>query len=129
MILNRLLKLIRQNVKIWKKIKKDNKMFYFCFYIIIITTSTNETEIKMTTQINATQMKQGDLISFYGAEFILDEVKSTGIGTKDEVYWAKGICLSPSESMMNDTYFYDAITGECSWVFQGNANRKLIKLN
>jgi len=83
----------------------------------------------MTTQINATQMQQGDVISFYGAEFILGEVKSCNVGTKEEVYWAKGVCLNPPTEMLNDYYFYDAATGEYAWQFQGNANRQLTKLN
>jgi hypothetical protein len=82
----------------------------------------------MTIQINATQMKQGDVISFYGSEFTLGEVHSRYVGTDEEVYWAKGICTKPSENMINDPYFFNAITGEYAWQFQGNSNRNLTKV-
>lgn len=83
----------------------------------------------MQTQINATQMQQGDVISFYGAEFTLGEVHSVHVGTEEEVYWAKGVTTNPPAEMLNDTYFFDAMTGEYSWQFQGNARRTLTKVN
>jgi hypothetical protein len=81
------------------------------------------------TQINATEMQQGDIISFNGAEFILGEVKNSGVGTDKEVYWAIGVCNNPTKSMLNDSYFYNFKTKQCEWQFQGNAKRKLIKVN
>ena len=83
----------------------------------------------MNTQINAAQMKQGDVISFYGAEFTLGEVKSKNVGTEEEVYWAKGVCNNPPENMLNDFYFYDKNTGKYTWQFQGNSYRTMIKTN
>jgi hypothetical protein len=83
----------------------------------------------MNTQINATQMKQGDVISFYGAEFILGEVKSRNVGTEEEVYWARGVCINPPVDMLNDYYFYDPLTKEYAWQFQGNSYRTMIKAN
>ena len=80
-------------------------------------------------QINATQMQQGDIISFDGAEFILGEVKSEGVGTQEEVYWAIGVCNNPTESMLNNNCFYNFKTKQCEWQFQGNAKAKLFKVN
>ncbi|MEY2630752.1 MAG: hypothetical protein RLZZ469_1649 [Bacteroidota bacterium] len=79
-----------------------------------------------TEQINATQMKEGDLIVFYGGVFKLGEVNS-----RDGVYRSIGICKEPSESMSkasNYFYFYDGLMNEWLWVFQGNENRMLSRV-
>jgi hypothetical protein len=82
----------------------------------------------MKQLINASEMKQGDVISFYGSEFTLGEVYSRYVGTNEEVYWSKGICTNPQKDMINDPYFFNAITGEYAWQFQGNSNAKLTKI-
>jgi hypothetical protein len=82
----------------------------------------------MKNQINATQMKQGDVISFYGAEFTLGEVFKSKCHD-DDTYYAKGICTKLSAQILNNNYFYNAITGEYSWTFQGNKLATLIKVN
>lgn len=82
----------------------------------------------MQVEINATEMQQGDVISFYGALFTLGEVHSCDVGTSEQVYWAKGICTNPPVEMLNDYYFYDNLTGEYSWQFQGNERRTLTKV-
>ena len=83
----------------------------------------------MTTQINATQMQQGDVISFYGAEFTLCEVKSRNVGTEEEVFWAKGVCKKPSQQMIDAGAYFTDDRINYQWQFQGNANRTLTKVN
>jgi hypothetical protein len=85
-------------------------------------------ELEMT-QINATQMKQGDIIQFYGATFELGEVVGKVDRDADLVCAATGICINPSEAMVNNPYFYNALTGVYSWRFQGNKNATLVKVN
>jgi flavin-dependent dehydrogenase len=76
-------------------------------------------------RINATEMQQGDVISFYGGEFVLGHVSS-----KDGVYWATGVCKVPSDSMISSSaYFpFDPTLGGYTWQFQGNDQRYLFKV-
>ena len=85
----------------------------------------------METTINATQMKQGDVIRFYGAEFVIGEVYSRNVGTKDEVYWATGTTKTPSKAMLSvpSRYFPKNEAGEYTWGFQGNSFAHLTKVN
>jgi len=83
----------------------------------------------MTKLINITEMKQGDVIGFYGAEFTLGEVQSKYLGTSEEVYWAIGTCENPSDEMLNNYYFYNPMTKAYTWQFQGNSNVSLTKVN
>lgn len=79
----------------------------------------------MTTQILATDMKQGMQVQAHGALFTLGEVFN-----REGVYWSKGVCKAPSEFMQGSkAYFDDCNTGEWSWQFQGNKYRTLTIVN
>lgn len=80
---------------------------------------------KLKKQINASQMREGDVIFFEGAEFVLGEVNVSHYDNQLPVYYALGVCNDPSETMINNPYFYNAVTGRYTWVFQGNKRRML----
>lgn len=74
--------------------------------------------------INASQMKQGDIIQFYGAEFTLGEVFN-----RDGVYWSEGKSSNPSDAMLSAPYYFPKDdNGLYIWKFQGNELRQLTKI-
>ncbi len=79
--------------------------------------------------MKATEMQQGDIISFYGAEFVLGEVKSRDVGTEEEVYWARGVCKNPSQQMIDAGAYFTDDGINYAWQFQGNSKRTLNKVN
>jgi len=74
--------------------------------------------------MKATEMKQGDVIRFYGADFILGEVFN-----REGVYWSEGKTLKPSEAMLSAPYYFPKDdNGLYCWKFQGNKLRELTKV-
>jgi len=74
----------------------------------------------MENLIGANEMQAGDTIRFYGADFVLGEVTRWTGDDGLEVCRAKGVTENPSDVMLGDCYFYDNMTKQYRWTFQGN---------